>query len=109
MNDKIAVIGAGMMGSAIIKSLLKGNYAGEITAVDFAVEKLKDIEKIGAKVSSNNRKAAANADVIFVIVKPGDVEKVLKEVSKEIKGKLLVSVAATVPLDFLRSSTCDED
>jgi pyrroline-5-carboxylate reductase len=104
MNDKIAVIGAGMMGSAIIKSFLKGNYAGEITAVDFAVEKLKDLEKLGAKVSSNNRKAAANADVVFVIVKPGDVEKVLKEVSNEIKGKLLVSVAATVPLEFLRKN-----
>ncbi len=36
MNDKIAVIGAGMMGSAIIKSLVKGNYEGKITAVDIA-------------------------------------------------------------------------
>ncbi len=101
MNDNITVIGAGMMGSAIIKSLVKGNYTGQITAVDIAVEKLKDLQKLGVKVSSDNRKSAADADIIFVIVKPGDVEKVLKEVSNEIKGKLLVSVAATVPLKFL--------
>ena len=104
MNDKITVIGAGMMGSAIIKSLLKGNYRGKITAVDIAPEKLKDLEKLGVKVSSDNRKSAGDADIVFIIVKPGDVEKILKEISKEIKGKLLISVAATVPLAFLRKN-----
>jgi pyrroline-5-carboxylate reductase len=102
LNDKITVIGAGMMGSAIIKSLIKGKYAGKITAVDIAPEKLGDLEKLGVKVSSDNHKGAADADIIFVIVKPGDVEKVLKEISKEIKNKLLISVAATVPVAFLR-------
>ncbi len=102
MNDKITVIGAGMMGSAIIKSLVKGKYAGKITAVDIPPEKLGDLEKLGVKVSSDNHKSAADADIVFIIVKPGDVEKVLKEISKEIKGKLLISVAATVPLAFLQ-------
>jgi pyrroline-5-carboxylate reductase len=101
MNDKIAVIGAGMMGSAIIKSLVKGGYKGQITAVDLQVEKLKELEKIGVKTGSDNRKAAADADIVFVIVKPGDVKKVLTETSKETKGKLVISVAATVPLSFL--------
>jgi pyrroline-5-carboxylate reductase len=102
MNDNIAVIGAGMMGSAIIKSLVKSKYSGKINAVDIMPEKLKDLSALGVKVGSDNRKAAAEADIVFVIVKPLDVEKVLKEISKEIKGKLLISVAATVPLDFLR-------
>ncbi len=107
MNDKITVIGAGMMGSAIIKSLIKGNYGGKITAVDIAPEKLKDLENLGVKVTSDNRKAAADANIVFIIVKPGDVEKVLKEISKEIKDKLLISVAATVPLAFLRKNVSE--
>ncbi len=107
MNDKITVIGAGMMGGAIIKSLLKGGYKGKITAVDIQVEKLKEFEALGVKTSSDNKKAAADADIVFIIVKPGDVEKVLKEISKEIKGKLLVSVAATVPLSFLKKNAAD--
>ncbi len=102
MNDNVTVIGAGMMGSAIIKSLVKGKYEGKINAVDIAPEKLKDLEQLGVKVGSDNRKAAADADIIFIIVKPGDVEKVLKEINKEIKGKLVISVAATVPLAFLK-------
>ncbi len=104
MNERITVIGAGMMGSAIIRSLVKGKYAGKITAVDIAPEKLGDLEKLGVKVSSDNCKSAADADIVFLIVKPGDVAKVLKEISKEIKGKLLISAAATVPLAFLHKN-----
>jgi pyrroline-5-carboxylate reductase len=104
MNDKITVIGAGMMGGAIIKSLLKGRYQGKITAVDIQVEKLKEFEALGVRTSSDNKKAAGDADIVFIIVKPGDVENVLKEISNEIKGKLLISVAATVPLNFLKKN-----
>ena len=107
MNDKITVIGAGMMGGAIIKSLLKGGYQGKITAVDIQLEKLKEFEALGVKTSTDNKKAAGDADIVFIIVKPGDVEKVLKEISKEIKGKLLISVAATVPLKFLKKNAPD--
>jgi pyrroline-5-carboxylate reductase len=107
MNDKIAVIGAGMMGGAIIKSLLKGGYKGKIIAVDIVLEKLKELENLGVKTSTNNKKSAGDADIVFVIVKPGDVEKILKEISKEIRNKLLISVAATVPLKFLRKNAPD--
>jgi pyrroline-5-carboxylate reductase len=102
MNEKITVIGAGMMGGAIIKSLLKGGYQGKITAVDIQLEKLKEFEVLGVKTTSDNKKAASSADIVFIIVKPSDVEKVLKEISLEMKDKLLISVAATVPLAFLR-------
>ncbi|XHH09505.1 MAG: pyrroline-5-carboxylate reductase [Candidatus Bathyarchaeia archaeon] len=107
MNDEIAVIGAGMMGGAIIKSLVKGGYKGQITAVDIQVEKLKELEKLGVKTGSNNQQAAEDSDIVFIIVKPGDVEKVLKETSKQTKNKILISVAATVPLAFLRKHAPD--
>ena len=107
MNDKITIIGAGMMGGAIIKSLLKGGYKGQLTAVDIQSEKLKEFESLGVKTTSDNKKSAAEADIVFIIVKPGDVEKVLKEISKEIKGKLLISVAATVPLSFLKKNAAE--
>ena len=107
MNDKITVIGSGMMGGAVIKSLLKGGYEGKITAVDIAVDRLKEFEALGVKTSTDNKKAAAGADIVFIIVKPSDVEKVLKEISLEVKGKLLISVAATVPLGFLRKHAPD--
>jgi pyrroline-5-carboxylate reductase len=103
MTEKIAVIGSGMMGGAIIKSLLKGNIPpSNITAVDVQAEKLKEFEALGTKTGTDNAKAAAQADIIFIIVKPGDVAKVLKDIREEIKGKLVISVAATVPLSYLK-------
>ena len=58
MKDKITIIGSGMMGGAVIKSLLKGGYEGEITAVDIALERLKEFENLGIKTSTDNKKAA---------------------------------------------------
>jgi pyrroline-5-carboxylate reductase len=102
MNDKIAVIGAGMMGGAIVKSLMKSGYKGKITAADVRPEKLREQEKNGVATSMDNRKAAAEAGIVFIVVKPGDVEKVLKEIRSEVEGKLVISVAATVPLKFVK-------
>jgi len=102
MTERIAVIGAGMMGGAIVKSLLKSGYSGKITAADFQLERIKEMEKLGVSAISDNRRAAAGSDIVFIVVKPADVEKVLKEIRKEIVGKLVVSVAATVPLKFLK-------
>jgi pyrroline-5-carboxylate reductase len=102
MKDKIAVIGAGIMGGAIVKSLLKCGYSGKITAADIQAKRLREQEKLGAAVTRDNRKAAAEADVIFVCVKPSSVENVLKGINSEVKGKLVISIAATVPLKFLK-------
>jgi len=103
MSGKITVIGSGMMGGAIIKSLLKGNLTpSSLTAVDIQAEKLKEFEALGVKTNTDNIKAAKEADSIFIIVKPGDVAKVLSEIKEEIKGKLVISVAATVSLNYLR-------
>jgi len=102
VTNRIAVIGAGMMGSAIVKSLLKSRYAGKITAADFQLERLEEMEKLGVTAVADNRKASAKADIIFIVVKPADVEKVLTEIHKEISGKLVISVAATMPLAFLK-------
>ena len=102
MNDKIAVIGAGIMGGAIVKSLLKSGYPGKITATDIQPERLREQEKLGVAVNTDNRKAAADADIIFICVKPNNVENVLKQINNETKGKLVISIAATVPLKFLK-------
>ncbi len=104
MSDRIAFIGAGMMGGAIIKGLDKSGYKGKLTAADFMTDKLKEFESLGVTVTEDNKKAAAEADIIFIAVKPGDLEKVLREISKEAAGKLVISTAATVPLAFIKKS-----
>jgi pyrroline-5-carboxylate reductase len=102
VTDNISVIGAGMIGGAIVKSLLKSGYSGKITAADCLPERIKAMEELGVAATTDNRKAAAGSKIVFVCVKPGDAEKVLKEMSKEIAGKLVISTAATIPLSFYK-------
>jgi len=102
MKDGIAVIGAGVIGGAIVKSLLKSGYKGGITATRRTVEKLKELEELGAAVTRDNKKAAKESNIVFICVKPNDVAKVLKEIKEEIEGKLVISTAATIPLKFYK-------
>jgi len=57
--ESIAVIGAGVVGGAIVKSLLKKRYEGEVIATRRDIGKLKELEAIGAKTTTNNREAAS--------------------------------------------------
>ena len=107
MNDKIAVIGAGMMGGAIVQSLLKSGYKGKITAVDIQPEKLKEQEKLGVAVTKDSKKAAAEADIIFICVKPTAVKTVLQQINNKVKCKLVISIAATIPLKYVKKYVPD--
>ncbi len=98
-REVISVIGAGVIGGAIAKSLQEGG-SRKVIATRRTIAKSKDLEALGVIVTSDNRKAAGEADIVFLCVKPGDVSKVLKEISREINGKLVISTAATVPLGF---------
>jgi pyrroline-5-carboxylate reductase len=102
MRDSIAVIGAGVIGGAIVKSLLKSRYNGEIVAADMQSEKVSELEKLGITVTSDNKKAARESGIIFLCVKPNVMETVLKEIGKEVEGKLVISTAAAVTVGFCK-------
>ena len=86
MKEKIAVIGTGVIGGAIVRSLLKSEYGGKITATRREIEKLKELEKLGIAITRDNKKAARESDIVFVCVKPNNVKKILNEIRNEIEG-----------------------
>jgi pyrroline-5-carboxylate reductase len=102
MKDNIAVIGSGVIGRAIIRSLLKSGYDCRIIASDIALDKISELKEFGVSVTSDNKKAAKESEIIFVCVKPNFLSTVLKEISQEVKGKLVISSAAAVTIDFCK-------
>jgi len=102
MKDTIAVIGAGVIGGSIVKSLLKSGYDGKIIVAEIIPEKARELEQLGVAVTSDNREATREADVVFLCVKPNILKTVLKEVSREVIGKLVVSTAAAVTVKFCK-------
>lgn len=102
MKESIAVIGAGVIGGSVIKSLLKTGYDGKITAADMQPTKLAELKKLGIAVTSDNKKAAQTSEIIFLAVKPNIVSLVLKDIKKAIEGKLVISSAAAVTVGFCK-------
>lgn len=103
MKDRITVIGAGVIGGSVVRSLLKSKYQGMITVAEIMEEKGKELEVLGVSVTGDNRKASREADIIFLCVKPNIVKTVLKQIGKEAEGKLVISTAAAVTVKYCKN------
>ncbi len=103
MMRSVAVIGTGVIGGAIVKCLVNSGSVEKVIATRRKAEKLQPLEALGVQTTSDNAHAAKQADAIFLCVKPGDVDKVLKGIREEIAGKLVISTAAIIPLQLYRS------
>lgn len=105
--SKIAVIGAGALGSALITGLLGRQVVvpKEIMASDVRQEALTPLwERHGVRIARNNKEAAAWGDVVVISVKPHQVAGVLEEIAPEVNPeKVVVSVAAGITLSFVEA------
>lgn len=92
-NKRIAVIGAGAMGAALVTGLLKGGVDPScITLSNPHEAKLQPFAGRGVKVTANNVAAVMGADCIVLAVKPW----VLPEVVAQLRGHI----------DYSRQSIC---
>jgi|SRR3989344_4279698 len=104
--QKIGFIGSGKMATALVKAILKAGIASssDIISSDKNEAQLKNIAKeTNIKTTKNNKEAVKNDDIVFLAVKPQDMEPVLEEIKAEIKNQLIVSIAAGIRLEFLQS------
>ena len=111
MGKRVAVIGGGNMGGALIEGFLK---SGKLVESEIVVGTPDEpgqarFRKLGLTVYADNREAVKNAELVIIAVKPWYVESVAQEIRSSLKkGTLLVSVAAGVPLEVL-DEFFDED
>ncbi len=100
---RIAVLGAGNIGSALIGGILKGGVTDRkhLTATVRTPERARELsQKYGIPVTAGgNREAAAQADVVILSVKPPTLPRVVEEIRDVLRGdQVLISVAAAVPI-----------
>jgi pyrroline-5-carboxylate reductase len=105
LDQKLAVLGAGKLGGILLRAYLKQGLfkPKNVTATVKHGEKATALAKeLGVSVTSDNRKAVKDADIILLGVKPQVVAEVLKEIAPEIGAKaVVISVAASVPTSYL--------
>ena len=100
---KIAVIGAGNMGGAIVRGLIeKGVPAGDITLTCRTEAKLNGFanDYPDLSTSTDNCVAIKGADVIILAVKPWILPAVIEEIAPRIAfhNQIIVSLAAGVSI-----------
>lgn len=100
---RIAVLGAGNMGSALIGGILKSGLADTQSLVattysQASADRLRQRFLIPA-TAQGNAEAVRSADVIIVAVKPPKIPALLREIREDLRDEqILVSVAAAVPI-----------
>src|SRR4030042_934231 len=106
-NKQVGFMGSGNMGEALIHGLLHGHLCKpeQILCSDVRPERLKVIrEKYGVRGTSHNPEVVKHSDIIVFAVKPQIMKQVVEEVAKHLDlSKLIISIAAGVPLDAIES------
>lgn len=100
---KIGFIGLGNMGSAILRAVAKSGQH-ELLFSDHNADKLAELVVLYKGKISNNQEIAAQADVVFLGIKPHLVGLVLTEVKEAVSknpSAVWISMAAGVSLEQL--------
>ncbi len=99
MGKKIAVIGGGNLGTAIVEGILKSGFSkpSDITVTKRNISTLSALKEKGVKVISDNNKAVQSSDIIILAIKPFQVEDVLGNIAKDLTTRhILISVLTGV-------------
>jgi pyrroline-5-carboxylate reductase len=99
MGERVAVLGAGKMGEALLSGLLRAGRAPEDLL--FSEKHGERVDYLSATYAIHGvavAEAAATADTVVVAVKPQEIGALLSELATGITpGTLVVSIAAGIP------------
>lgn len=102
---KIAFIGGGAMGEAMLSALLgKGlTTTREVCVSDVSDARRSHLaQKYGVAVTENNRQAVNKGDIVVLAVKPQNLTELMAEISGQLKpGQLVLSIIAGAGLETL--------
>jgi pyrroline-5-carboxylate reductase len=104
-SRRVAVLGAGKMGEALLSGMLRsGTAAGDLVVTARHAERAATLrERYGVDVVGTGE-AAATADTLIVTVKPQDMGALLTELAPHCPpDRLVVTAAAGITTSFLES------
>ena len=102
-SERVAILGAGMMGETILAGLLRaGRPAEQLVISERRPDRAAELAVRHGVTVFDNVKAAGFANTLLIVVKPQDVEGLLGEIAASIRpGTLVISLAAGVTTAFL--------
>ncbi|KTD74047.1 pyrroline-5-carboxylate reductase [Legionella tucsonensis] len=102
-NKTISIIGAGHLGSAVARGLIKsGHPASSIILNTRDPSKLQRLVKeLGVQAAKSNTHAVMSADILILAVKPQFMQNVCQEISStvQLKQPVFVSLVGVIDID----------
>ncbi|MQA78395.1 MAG: pyrroline-5-carboxylate reductase [Streptosporangiales bacterium] len=105
MTDKVAVLGVGKMGEALLSGMLRaGKPVGQLLGTTRGAERADTLRERYGVAMVDNAEAVTSADTLLLAVKPQDMGVLLDTIAPHVSAhQLVVSVAAGIPTAFLES------
>ena len=103
MNPRLAILGGGVMGEALLAGALGSGWTpDDVVVTEPYPARAADLTaRYGVRCVTGSAQQVSEADVVIVALKPKDVGGVLAEIAGSLRpGTLLVSVAAGLPCAF---------
>jgi pyrroline-5-carboxylate reductase len=110
MSDRVAILGTGKMGEALLSGLLRSGFpASSLVASTRSPERAEVLtQRYGVEVVGSAT-AVSSADTVVIAVKPQDMSALLDEVGGQVTAdQLVVSVAAGITTSFLEARLGDQ-
>jgi pyrroline-5-carboxylate reductase len=103
MSGKVAILGAGKMGEALMSGLLRaGRAPGDLVFTERHDERTKLLEEQYGVTGVSTADAVEQADTLLVAVKPQEISALLDDLASVISPRnLVISIAAGIPTAFL--------
>ena len=99
----VAIIGAGVMGEALLSGLVRGGHdASDLLVGEKRRERATELEERYGVTVVTNLEAASRADTVVLVVKPQDMGEVLSEIAPHLRaGQLVISLAAGITTRYV--------
>ena len=105
LNKSIAIIGAGNMGTSLIRGILNAQLtsAKKIYASAPRLEKIQKLKNdFGINITDSNTDAVKHADIVILCVKASVIRAVLEELHEVLhKDQFIISIAAGVTTESM--------
>ena len=102
---ELGIIGAGNMGSSILKGVTTSNFllSDDVAVFDLNKEKVeKLVKEYGVKRAETENELVEKSNIIILSVKPNIVPIVLKKIKDKLdENTIILSIAAGVSIDFI--------
>jgi pyrroline-5-carboxylate reductase len=105
MDGKLAILGGGKMGEALMSGLLRSGWRTprDVVVTVRREERGRELSaRHGVSITLDNQAAIRESDIALIAVKPQDMDALLKQIAPAVRVEsLLISVAAGIPTSFI--------